>query len=117
MGEWCFEVTNVTLAGATYDSGLNIVTKACESGPSAKNSIDKAIKTDNINLNVYSNPFQNSTQIKFQLSQQKHVALEVYTVLGNKVAVITNKSYKAGQHLLDLNADNLAAGMRRLRRR
>jgi hypothetical protein len=31
--EWCFTVTGVTAAGATYDPGSNAVTTQCESGP------------------------------------------------------------------------------------
>jgi subtilisin family serine protease len=31
--EWCFTVTAVTVAGATYDPGQNVVTTQCESGP------------------------------------------------------------------------------------
>jgi len=31
--EWCFTVTGVTAAGATYDPQANVVTTQCESGP------------------------------------------------------------------------------------
>jgi len=32
VGEWCFEITNVTHATHSYDDASNVVTRACESG-------------------------------------------------------------------------------------
>jgi hypothetical protein len=110
VGEWCFEVTDVTLAGSTYDSGVNVVTQACESGI-VFNPLQNTNSTDDIHLGVSPNPFQESTQITFRLSQQMHVVLEVYTVLGERVAMITDQNYDTGQHFLEWNAQNLDVGM------
>lgn len=105
VGEWCFEVTNVSLAGATYNSGANIVTKACESGIVFRTTSGAFANNGNpFNLlGVYPNPFQNSTKISFDLQQQSPVILEVYNVLGERVAVITDRIFDAGQHFLDWN--------------
>jgi FtsP/CotA-like multicopper oxidase with cupredoxin domain len=110
VGIWCFEVTGVNLSGATYDAAANIITNACE-GSTAKKSIPIAKKINNIGLNQYPNPFKNSAQITFQLPQQMHVILEIYTVLGKQVVVITDRNYEAGQYFIDWNAQTLAAGM------
>jgi hypothetical protein len=62
-------------------------------------------------LSVSPNPFQDATQIVFELPEPMDVVLEVYTVLGNRVAVITDQNYEAGQHFLDWSAKNLSSGM------
>ena len=111
VGEWCFEVKNVNLAGASYDSGSNIITRACEGVNSARIMSNNEFANADVIMNVYPNPFQNSTRIMFQLPQQSHVVLEVYTVLGNRVAEITDQNYEAGQHLLEWNAQKLSSGM------
>jgi FtsP/CotA-like multicopper oxidase with cupredoxin domain len=107
VGEWCFEVTDVILTGATYDSGANIVTIACEGGFMSNNESAPA----DMLLSVYPNPSQKSTQIAFELPQKMQVVLEVYTVLGRRVAVITERSYEAGRHVLDWDARKLNSGM------
>ena len=112
-GEWCFLVTNVTLSGATYDSGANAVTQACESGPAplARPMSNNEYGAAELLLSVSPNPFQDATQIVFELPEPMDVVLEVYTVLGNRVAVITDQNYEAGQHFLDWSAKNLSSGM------
>lgn len=110
VGVWCFEVTDINLTGATYDVNANEKTSACEVG-TAKKSITKAKEISSISLNQYPNPFKTSTQITFQLPEQKHVVLEVYTVLGKRIKVLTNQNYEAGQYIIDWNAQKLAAGM------
>jgi len=105
-GVWCFEVTDVSKAGATYNGGA---ISGCENSPFSR-TINTTGTTD-MHLSVYPNPFQNSTQIAFELPQQMHVVLEVYTVLGRPVAVITEQSYEAGQNFLDWDAHKLSSGM------
>jgi len=107
VGEWCLEVTDINLTGATYDSSANVVSQACESSSAAK----VVPSTYTTNLNVYPNPFQNSTKISFLLPQQVHTTIEVYTVLGKRIAEITNRSYNAGQHSLEWNTDKLSSGI------
>jgi hypothetical protein len=108
-GEWCFEVTDVSLAGATYNSAANVVTQACESGPKAMQvaSYPADVKL----LGVYPNPIQSSTNIEFRIPQQMQVLVEVYSVFGKRVAVITDQSYGEGQHLIEWNTGNLNSGM------
>ncbi len=111
VGDWCFDVANVTLTGATYDSFANVVTWACDNLTSGRPMSNNTNATSDMLLSVYPNPFRNTTQIAFELQEQMDVVLEVYTVLGNLVAVITDQNFEAGQHILDWNAKNLSSGM------
>ncbi len=59
----------------------------------------------------YPNPFNPTTVISYQLSTLSHVELEVYNVLGEKVAELVNKEQTAGAYKVTFNASNLATGI------
>ena len=113
-GEWCFEVTNVSLTGSTYDPLLNFVTIACESTSGAKSNVggkSTKLKEQPLkNLNVYPNPFNGSTNITFQIAEESDVLLEVYSVNGRKVAMVANLKYEIGQHVINWSSQNLSQG-------
>jgi hypothetical protein len=55
----------------------------------------------------YPNPFNPTTQIQFSLPEQADVLLEVYDVLGRRVAtLINNDTYNAGWHSVTWDATN-----------
>lgn len=111
VGEWCFEVTNVSLTGATYDSASNVVTQACESGPVffAK-GIFSNNSTSKRSIEVNPNPFWNSTQILFELENPSDIRMEVYNIFGERVGAIANGYYNKGNYSIEWEADNLNNG-------
>ncbi len=54
----------------------------------------------------YPNPFNPSTEIKFSLQQNSHVKLEIFNILGQKVAKLIDKEMTAGSHNYQLTIDN-----------
>lgn len=46
----------------------------------------------------YPNPFNPSTNIKFSISQNEHVEIVIYNILGQKVKTLVNKKLLAGFH-------------------
>jgi flagellar hook assembly protein FlgD len=46
----------------------------------------------------YPNPFNSSTQISFKLPKADHVRLDIFDMLGRKVATLANGQYMAGEH-------------------
>jgi len=55
----------------------------------------------------FPNPFNPSTQIQFALPEAADVFLEVYDILGRRVAtLINNKHYSAGHHMVTWDARN-----------
>ncbi|NNF33921.1 MAG: multicopper oxidase domain-containing protein, partial [Saprospiraceae bacterium] len=61
-GDWCFEVTNVTKTGSTYDSGSNVETIDCEnSGARAAANFNDIIKANPELLGAFPNPFNDHT--------------------------------------------------------
>jgi|11_taG_2_1085331.scaffolds.fasta_scaffold00041_6 hypothetical protein len=60
----------------------------------------------------YPNPFNPSTSIAFGLPQSGKVTLEVFDVLGRKVATLLNGENKnVGRHTVNFDARNLSSGM------
>ena len=58
----------------------------------------------------YPNPFNPVTVFRFALPEASRVSLEVYNVLGQKVASIVEGFYPAGYHQIEFNARDLASG-------
>jgi hypothetical protein len=51
----------------------------------------------------YPNPFNPSTIIPFSLPQASHVKIEIFNILGQKVAVLVDKNIEAGYHQVEFN--------------
>ncbi len=54
----------------------------------------------------YPNPFNNSTTIGFYLPQREHVTLEIFTILGQKVASVAENDFNAGEYRVIWNGLN-----------
>jgi hypothetical protein len=59
----------------------------------------------------YPNPFNPTTQIKYDIAKASYVAIKVFDVLGNEVATVFNGNLAAGKYSADFNASNLATGI------
>ncbi len=59
----------------------------------------------------YPNPFNPTTDINFKLAEDGKVKLEVYSVLGSKVATLINGKMSAGSHSVNFNASELPSGL------
>lgn len=60
----------------------------------------------------YPNPFNPTTKIEFALPVAAEVRLEVFDVIGNRVAVLVNRAQKqAGWHEVTFDASNLSSGL------
>ena len=115
-GEWCFEVTDVVKTGWIYDSGANLVTKACESGPvyshgpifaRSGHGMPESYRLFQNNPN----PFNPTTTISYELPVGCHVNIAVYNIRGQEVKILVNGWQDAGVHQTVFIADGMASGI------
>jgi hypothetical protein len=71
---------------------------------------DNIPKTYSLRQN-YPNPFNPSTTIEFSLPQSGFVTLEVYDILGERVATLISERLTAGKYRYDWDGGSLASGV------
>ncbi|SMO94711.1 cellulase family glycosylhydrolase [Gracilimonas mengyeensis] len=59
----------------------------------------------------YPNPFNPSTIISYALPEKSNIQIQVYNVMGQKVAELLNKTQSSGRYTLRWHADDLPSGM------
>lgn len=59
----------------------------------------------------YPNPFNPSTKIKFTLPVQSNAVLEVFDILGRKIATLVSEELPAGQHIYEWDASRQSSGV------
>ncbi|MCH8567668.1 MAG: DUF1939 domain-containing protein [Balneolales bacterium] len=121
--------SNVTVPGnasGTADSfgnlGFNVDFGAIEGGPyhtgwfsltdpvSLNDPISETPNRASLDQN-YPNPFNPSTTIRYAVANQGQVSLEVYNLLGQRVAVLVNEVMQPGTYNLSFDASRLASGI------
>lgn len=73
----------------------------------------KALSASDISLTVSPNPFNTSTKISYTLEKNNHVEIEVFDVVGKKVATLLNGSQSEGAQevIFDRMQHNLSNGL------
>jgi len=71
-------------------------------GVQSENNLPKEFSLEN----NYPNPFNPTTNIKFSLPVKSEVNLEIYNIIGQKVAVLINKELEAGYHSVEFSASS-----------
>ena len=59
----------------------------------------------------YPNPFNPSTHISFDLPSRSFVSLDIFDLLGRRVATLADGVLESGRHELEWNASNYPSGM------
>ncbi|MEQ9265418.1 MAG: T9SS type A sorting domain-containing protein [Balneolaceae bacterium] len=99
---YVFELNGLPFVG-TCD-GIEITTQTPVS-----NEIENTPKNFVLNQN-YPNPFNPSTEISFIIQESGLVTLEVFDIWGRSVALLADKVFNSGNHLINFNATNLSSG-------
>lgn len=67
------------------------------------------VRETKINPN-YPNPFNSVTTLRYQLSGQENVLIDVFDVTGRRVAVLVNEEQSAGVHFVQMYSADFASG-------
>ncbi len=69
------------------------------------------IPSDYVLEQNYPNPFNPSTVFEFAAPKQSHISLELYNLLGERVATIIDGTLSAGYYSVPFNATRIASGV------
>jgi hypothetical protein len=92
---------------AITDRGLYTINKNTTSSVHESNS-----NITNLNLEQnFPNPFSESTTIEFELNREEKVVLNVYNLLGEKIAVLEDRYLAAGHYTCIFNRNDIPEGV------
>ncbi|MEX0721466.1 MAG: T9SS type A sorting domain-containing protein [Balneolaceae bacterium] len=100
------ETEKVVIVG--YEKGIHFLT--LENGNLVSTENESIPDGFFLNQN-YPNPFNPTTNINFELPKASEVRLEVYDMVGRKVASLVNERKAAGRYTVRFEAGNLSSGM------
>jgi hypothetical protein len=117
-------LTISSLANTTYSAPI-YMTVTGDSGLVARDSIlanvvgvtgieddwQNQIPKEFVLMQNYPNPFNPITTIRFGVPRAAHVKIEIFNIIGQRVATISNQQIKAGYHEIHLNASALGSGI------
>ena len=102
-----------TLSRHTLESGEAVAVPAAAdhlvAGPESAFA-EELPETFQLNQN-YPNPFNPVTTIQYGLPEAADVQLELYNILGQRVAVLVSETLQAGYHTVSLDASGLSSGV------
>jgi hypothetical protein len=67
--------------------------------------------TYSITLDLFPNPVENTSTLRFSLDQKQAVDLTIYNLLGQKTEIILQKELESGEHSLPFESGKLDAGI------
>jgi hypothetical protein len=109
-----YEVTDVEQAFTLQPGEFKLFTTKQFEAPdlSVSNEIADLNTPSSFKLyNNYPNPFNPSTQIEFDVAKTGRVQLEVFDILGRKVATLVNAQKTAGSYSVTFDASSLSSGI------
>jgi hypothetical protein len=95
--------------------GLILPGDISDLGPESEDAIsaklDDLLPDDYYLFQNYPNPFNGKTAISYSISDETNVIIEVYNILGQKVATLINEVKSAGDHSIIFDAKDLDSGI------
>jgi hypothetical protein len=101
--DWDFDEVWCMVEGKTYPHLRSI--EDCD------NLVSVELIPQFTDISTHPNPFSLSTIINYELREAGHISLELFDMLGNKVATLVDDWQEAGQHEIRFDGSCLPAGM------
>ena len=63
------------------------------------------------NIQNHPNPYNLTTTIKYDLPKPENIKMEIFNLLGQRMATLLNKQMPTGSHEIEFTAKNLTSGV------
>ena len=105
---WRIRVVDDEIILATHGRGVwtlpldQVITHAEQDGLEIPDSFEL--------IGNYPNPFNPTTNIEFRVANASHIRVDVFDILGRKVATLTDQPYESGSHQIQWDASSISSG-------
>ena len=110
-GSWCFEVTDVTKTGYSYQPTANVVTIQCETTTKSARIADSRNPSilDVSKTHIYPNPFSTNLTLEFKLEHATPVTINIFDLSGRVVRqLVNNETLSKGLHTLTWDSKDVS---------
>lgn len=104
------EVINLTAIVGGFNGDAQLIARSTADLASANSNEDELLPNEFALDQNYPNPFNPSTTIRYSLEAASGVTLEVFDILGRKVATLVNEAQTAGVYNINFDASRLSSG-------
>ncbi|MEJ2618214.1 MAG: T9SS type A sorting domain-containing protein [Ignavibacteriaceae bacterium] len=109
---WNFSGNNITILTGHLFADITVPSDfVSDMKLTGVNETNNQILDDYSLAQNYPNPFNPTTRIKFYLKESSKVKLDVYNMIGQKVAELVNQELPSGFHEVEFNGAGLASGV------
>jgi PKD repeat protein len=114
---WCFEVTDIALTGATYNPAANVWTVRCEDGSGSAGSPAVTLGWGGeegggiVFSGSHPNPLTATTTITFRVPRSDRVRLDIFDVAGRRMVTLADEEFGIGQYNLIWDASDEPGGI------
>ncbi len=96
-----------SIGGSLFNEDFQLITTARQ-----ETQFENSVPPASFKLHGnYPNPFNPQTHIHFDLNRQEHVRIQVFDVLGNRVATLVDRTLSPGEHRIPFDAGRLSSGV------
>lgn len=104
-----FTLFNESPIGLSYNPGLdsdliNFLQRAADQTVSGIAGERITTPADFEMIGSYPNPFNSSTTIEFRLRSEEQLSIEIFDILGRRIATVADKPFSAGYHTVSWNS-------------
>ena len=91
--------------------GLHSAKPIAERPENSYQSADSTKTHNNINVNIFLNPFNPATSISYYIPENGNVQIALYNIAGQQIAELVNEYQYPGEYAVSFSAQSLTAGV------